>query len=126
MTVGEKIKQRRLELGLSQDELARRCGYKSRSSVNKIELARDLPLRKIELMAKALDVTPGYLMGWEPALTYNSSIGEIVVKVRKDPDLQRLVKEFVLLSGPQREGVLHLVHSLLPDAHLSQSHEDNQ
>ncbi len=126
MTVGEKIKQRRLELGLSQDELAKRCGYKSRSSVNKIELARDLPLRKIELMAKALDVTPGYLMGWEPTLTYNSSVGEIVVKVRKDPDLQRLVKEFVLLSGPQREGVLHLVHSLLPDVHLSQSHEDNQ
>lgn len=65
MTVGDRIKQRRLELGLSQEELAKKVGYKSRSSINKIELARDLPLRKVELMAKALDTTPGYLMGWK-------------------------------------------------------------
>lgn len=64
MNVGERIKQRRIELGLSQDELAKKVGYKSRSSINKIELSRDLPLRKVELMAKALDATPGYLMGW--------------------------------------------------------------
>lgn len=64
MNVGERIKQRRLELGLSQDELAKKVGYKSRSSINKIELSRDLPLRKVELMAKALDTTPAYLMGW--------------------------------------------------------------
>lgn len=65
MNVGERIKSKRLELGMSQDELAKKCGYKSRSSVNKIELARDLPLNKVELFAKALDVTPAYLMGWE-------------------------------------------------------------
>ena len=64
MNVGERIKQRRLELGLSQDELAKKVGYKSRSSINKIELSRDLPLKKVELMAKALDTTPGFLMGW--------------------------------------------------------------
>ena len=64
MTVGERIKQRREELGYSQEELARMTGYKSRSSINKIELSRDLPLKKVEIMAKALDVEPGYLMGW--------------------------------------------------------------
>ena len=68
MTVGDRIKQRRLELNLSQEELANKVGYKSRSSINKIELARDLPLRKVELMAKALDTTPGYLMGWEQTI----------------------------------------------------------
>lgn len=65
MTIGEKIKQKRIELGLSQDELAKKVGYKSRSSINKIELARDLPLAKVERMAQALNTTPGYLMGWE-------------------------------------------------------------
>lgn len=64
MNVGERIKQRRLELNLSQEELAKKVGYKSRSSINKIELSRDLPLRKVELMAKALDTTPSDLMGW--------------------------------------------------------------
>jgi len=64
MTIGERIKQRRLELHLSQDELAKRVGYKSRSSINKIELSRDLPLKKVEVMAIALETTPNYLMGW--------------------------------------------------------------
>ena len=74
MTVGERIKQRRLELNLSQEELALKVGYKSRSSINKIELARDLPLRKVEVMAKALDTTPGYLMGWEPSPQANKDL----------------------------------------------------
>lgn len=65
MTIGERIKQKRMEMGYSQDELAKRAGYKSRSSINKIELSRDLPLNKVELVAKALECTPSYLMGWE-------------------------------------------------------------
>lgn len=65
MTVGERIKAKRLEIGMSQEELAFKCGYKSRSSINKIELARNLPLKKVELVAKQLGVTPAYLMGWE-------------------------------------------------------------
>ena len=64
MTIGERIKQRRIELGMTQDELAQKIGYKSRSSVNKLESARVLPSRKIEKMADALECTPSYLMGW--------------------------------------------------------------
>ena len=37
MDIGERIKLRREELNLSQDELAKKVGYKSRSSINKIE-----------------------------------------------------------------------------------------
>ena len=59
---------RREELGLTQEEVAKRCGYKSRSSINKIELSRDLPLRKVEIMADALETTPGVLMGWDETL----------------------------------------------------------
>ena len=65
MTIGERIRKRRLELNLTQDDLAKRVGYASRSSINKLEMARILPSRKILLMAQALDCTPGYLMGWE-------------------------------------------------------------
>ena len=65
MNVGQKIKTRRLELNMSQDELAKKCGYKSRSSINKIEMSRDLPLKKVKLMADALDLSVSYLMDWE-------------------------------------------------------------
>ena len=65
MTIGERIKQRRLELGMTQEELAKKAGYKSRSSVNKIELSRDLPLTKVKAVAKILECSPSYLLGWE-------------------------------------------------------------
>ena len=64
MTIGQRIKARREELGLTQEELAKKVGYASRSSINKIELSRSLPAKKIELMANALDTSPSFLMGW--------------------------------------------------------------
>lgn len=65
-TIGEKIKEARIKKGLSQTELAEQLGYKSRSSINKIEVAgRDIPRSQIVKIAKILDVTPAYLMGWE-------------------------------------------------------------
>lgn len=65
MTIGERIRLKREELGLTQDELAKKLGYKSRSSVNKIENSRELPLKKVKMMANILDCSPSYLMGWD-------------------------------------------------------------
>ena len=65
-TFGERVKTRREELGMTQDELAKRLGYKSRSSINKIELdQRNMKQSQIADLAKALNTTPGYLMGWK-------------------------------------------------------------
>lgn len=66
MTVGERIKKARQEKGITQTELAERLGYKSRSSINKIEVeGRDIPRSMVVKFAQALGVTPSYLMGWE-------------------------------------------------------------
>lgn len=63
-SVGTRIKQRREELNLSQDELATKLGYKSRSTIAKIEKGNDdLSQSKIEKFATALDTTPGWLLG---------------------------------------------------------------
>lgn len=65
-TIGERIKEARTKKGLSQTELAEKLGYKSRSSINKIEVGgRDIPRSQIVRIAESLDVTPSYLMGWE-------------------------------------------------------------
>ena len=49
--------------GMTQDELAARSGYTSRSSINKIEKGLvDLPKSKIEAIAHALGTTPLYLL----------------------------------------------------------------
>lgn len=64
MNIGERIRNRREELGLTQEELAKKLGYKSRSFVNKVETSRELSNKKVRLYAGALDTTPAYLMGW--------------------------------------------------------------
>ena len=65
MTLGERIRNRRIELGLSQQELAERLGYKSKVSVSNAENDRDdMTTTRIEKYAKALNTTPADLMGW--------------------------------------------------------------
>lgn len=65
MELYERIRNRREELGLSQDDLAKKLGYKSRSTINKIELGiNDVTQSKIVAIANALDTTPAFLMGW--------------------------------------------------------------
>ena len=66
MNIGDRIKARRVQLGLSQEELAAKLGYKSRSTINKIELGvNDITQSKVSAIAKALDTTSAYLMGWD-------------------------------------------------------------
>lgn len=66
MTIGERIKKKREELKLSQEQLAEIMGYKSKTSIHKAEQGiTDLPQSKIIEFARALKTTPSYLMGWE-------------------------------------------------------------
>lgn len=63
-----RIRTRREELGLSQEELAFRMGYKSKSSINKIEMGiNDIPQSKVIAFARALETTTAYLMGVDEA-----------------------------------------------------------
>lgn len=65
MTIQEKIKTRRTELGMSQAELADKIG-KSRGFISKIErhLIAPVSYETIKNLANALDTTPEYLMNW--------------------------------------------------------------
>lgn len=63
-----RIRARREELGLSQEELAARMGYKSKSSINKIEMGiNDIPQSKVIAFARALETSTAYLMGCDDA-----------------------------------------------------------
>lgn len=64
-TVGERIRKRRIELNITQEELAKRLGYKSRASVNNIENGRSVSQKIVEKFAQELHVTPSFLMGWD-------------------------------------------------------------
>lgn len=76
----ENIKKRRLELNMSQQELAESVGYKGKSMISQVENGLvDLPESMIMKFASALDTTPSYLMGWEDEdgdLTVLGQIGD--------------------------------------------------
>lgn len=79
--VGQRIRARRLELHLSQDELAKLAGYKSRSSINKIEQGKtDIPQTKIRDIAAALSTTVAYIIGSEPNVSISSTASASIKK----------------------------------------------
>lgn len=87
-TVGLRIKQRREEIGLTQEALAKKLGYRSKSTINKIEMGiNDITQSKIISFADALNTSPGYLMGWED----EEKIADSLFSLTTSPELQRLI-----------------------------------
>lgn len=78
----ENIKARRVELQISQEQLAKMTGYSDRTSISKIEAGKvDLSQSKIRLFANALQTTPAELMGWED---YANSMFTMPDSIAKD------------------------------------------
>lgn len=62
MTIGEKIKARRLEIGMTTEELGRLIGVQ-RSAVTKYEKDKvDIKSKQLQEIARALDVPPASLL----------------------------------------------------------------
>lgn len=63
--IGQNIKNRRIKLGLTADQLADRL-QKSRATIYRYEStdADNMPIGILEPLAKALSTTPAELMGW--------------------------------------------------------------
>lgn len=91
MTIGSRIKARRQELGISVDDLASKLG-KNRATVYRYESdeIENMPLEVLEPLAKALNVTPAYLMGWDdtaPAPAEDDHIQELLQDLRDNPQI---------------------------------------
>lgn len=62
----DRIKSRRIELDMSYQDLSDKTGI-SKSTLQRYETGsiKNLGIDKLEILAKALRVSPGFLMGWE-------------------------------------------------------------
>lgn len=91
MTIGQRIKNRRLELGLSVDEVAKRLG-KNRATVYRYENddIKELPITVLEPLAKVLDTTPADLIGWDGTNTLSDAQPLEDLDIRIDPDIRRI------------------------------------
>jgi transcriptional regulator with XRE-family HTH domain len=62
-TIGERIKRSRENLEMSQEELAHKLGYESRSTIAKIEAGKnDIAQSKLAIFAEALQCSQEYLL----------------------------------------------------------------
>lgn len=115
---GERIRTRREELCMSQDELAKRCGYASRVSISKIESGvRKLPTKKIGALAAALRMDPAYLMGWVDELgndirDEDTATTEALQKLAKRPELKALLDAGSKLSEEDITNVIRIMESM--------------
>lgn len=63
------IKNRRIELNMTQTELAQKVGYADKGMISRVENGKvDLSQSQIIKFAEALDIDPGTLMGWNDIL----------------------------------------------------------
>lgn len=108
--IGNKIKQRRLELGMTQEELAKKCGYKSKATINKIENnINDVNQSKLIRIADALDVSPIYFI--DNKTGYEIDINIIDDKKRKEI-LLIYAQKLASLSSDKLQNVMQYIDFL--------------
>ena len=94
MNTGDRIKQRRIELGLTADELAKKIG-KSRATIYRYENGdiENMPTPVLEPLARALETTPADLMGWtaEDVADAMADLADTALKTAMTPnEIQRI------------------------------------
>ena len=88
---GINLRRLRTQKGMSQEELAKKLGYKGRSAINKIETGvNDMPREMVVRCAEALGVSPLELFSYEelPDIEY-----------LKFPTKQEMLKELIFPDG---------------------------
>lgn len=92
LQIGQRIRDRREELGMSQNDLAELAGYTSRSTIARIEAGEiDLPQSKISAIAKALMVDPKYIFGWtDDAPGVDEDLMALREQLRRSPETRML------------------------------------
>lgn len=112
MKTGDLIRARREELGMSQEELAKLTGYKCRSSINKLETeGKGIPQKKLLDIAKALKVSPTYLLGLDDDKEHylNEEAAELAQEVFDRPELRIL---FDASRDVSKEDILYVAQML--------------
>lgn len=124
--IGSRIKERRIELGMSQDELAEKMGYKSRSTIAKIEKGiNDVVQSNVVKFSEVLNTSIAYLMGWDEEIEKKSDeqieasankLADLMLRIEfdeeEDLDFLNMIEEYSQLPAPKKEQVREYVHLL--------------
>lgn len=109
MTFGEKIKALRDQRGMTLEQVGDLVGV-GKSTVRKWESGQIANMRrdKIALLAKALGVTPGYLMGWDTDMFFGDGGREHGLDRALEIVEQSMQAREDLADDPDRKALLNL------------------
>ena len=97
-----RIRNRRMDLGMSQEELAGLVGYTGRSAIARIESGRNkVSIGKIPTFAKALHTTSSYLLGFGD--TDTTAEEELLIKAYRNAS-EEGKQIFMLLADKYLKG----------------------
>lgn len=115
LQIGNKIKDLRLQADISQDELAKRCGYTSRSAINKIEMGiNDIPQSKVKAIADALNVSVNDILCWEEIENEQEKKQSIAdLDILLDEDQKELLSLFNKLDQNDKLLIIGQIQGLL-------------
>lgn len=109
--IGLRIKARRIELNLTQEELAARLGNKSRASVCTVENGKeDLTTTRIKQYAAALECDPSYLMGWADAPIDYDTKQDISEEKRRMENYGEIIAAYNAASPDTQAAVRAILH----------------
>lgn len=108
----KNIKARRIELKMTQSELAQKLGYADKSMIAKIEKGSvDLTQSKIVAFAKALETTPADLMGWDDSNSTDYAVPKNSSSFTSEEDI--IIKAYRSFSSETKKRLEHYVAALL-------------
>ena len=112
--MGMRIRNRRTELNLTQEELADKLGYKSRSTINKIELGiNEIHPTQLAAFAEALQTSKADLLGWGKPQVIVKKIDKSTKMVEYNILTYELIRKFEKLSDDDKDKVLNFTNNLL-------------
>ena len=111
--MSRRIKELRSSLGMTLEDVAKIVGV-GKSTVRKWETGMISNMRrdKIASLAKALQTTPAYLMGWEEVEQKNDLIAEVVLKMRSDADFMSAVESLYKLDKDKLQSLNQMLNTL--------------
>ncbi|MFV0517403.1 MAG: helix-turn-helix domain-containing protein [Aminipila sp.] len=116
-----RIKNRRIELGYSFQDLANLTGM-SKSTLQRYETGgiKNIPLDKLKTLAKSLNVTPEWIMGWDDTENktpyyLDNEAAEIAQEIYADKDLRMLFDATRKVSKEDLQFVVDMVKRLKGD-----------
>lgn len=104
------IKDRRLEIGKTLEQVGKEVGV-AKATVQRWESGeiKDMRKNKLVLLAKALQTTPAYLMGWED----KQKEASLLSKEDLDPLNKELIEMLPHLSLDQRKLLVAMIKAML-------------